>query len=381
MAAALAVATLLPPPLDLCVRHPADVGAARRQARQLAAGLGLEVRHCEEIALAVTELASNLVRHAGGGRLVLTPLVQAGRRGLELAALDLGPGIPDPARALTDGFSTAGGLGYGLGTVHRLMDTLDIVSPPGQGTRLVCRKWFGPESGSGPGTGLEPMPEPVPVPETVALPDSPLDIGAATRPKPGEACNGDDLLILPEHGRTLVGVIDGLGHGAAARQAAAAARGFIQGHPGQPLAQLFQGAGDACRDTRGCVMALARFDWRLGRLSFAALGNIEARVIGAPDHSHRGHFNFMIRRGIVGLTRSGVPVTEHAWPAAAMLVLHSDGLDTHWTWADFPNLTDQPAAVIAQGLLRRLAKPEDDATVLVVRTPRARASGVPAVAP
>lgn len=379
MAAALTVAPPFPPPLDLWVRHPADVGEARRQARQLAAGLGLEVQQREAIALAATELATNLVCHAGGGRLILTPLEQAGRRGLELATLDQGPGIPDPVQALTDGFSTAGSLGYGLGTVRRLMDTLDIVSPPGQGTRLVCRKWFGPESGPGPGP--EPVPVPVPVPETTARPDSPLDIGAATRPKPGETCNGDDLLILPGRGWTLVGVIDGLGHGAAARQAAAAARGFIQEHPGQPLAWLFQGAGDACRDTRGCVMALARFDLRLGRLSFAALGNIEARVIGAPGHSHRGHFNFMIRRGIVGLDRSEVAETEHAWPPAAMLVLHSDGLDTHWTWADFPDLTDQPAAVIAQGLLRRLARPVDDATVLVVRTPPASVSGLPAAAP
>jgi hypothetical protein len=83
----------------------------------------------------------------------------------------------------------------------------------------------------------------------------------------------------------------------------------------------------------------------------------------------------------VGLDRSEVAETEHAWPPAAMLVLHSDGLDTHWTWADFPDLTDQPAAVIAQGLLRRLARPVDDATVLVVRTPPASVSGLPAAAP
>ena len=107
----------LPATVTLHVSHPADVAAARQAARKLAETVGLEPSAGEEIALAVSELATNLVRHTEGGRLVLTPFTADGRVGLQLESLDAGPGIPDIGRASTDGFSTAGGLGNGLGTV------------------------------------------------------------------------------------------------------------------------------------------------------------------------------------------------------------------------------------------------------------------------
>ncbi len=128
---------MLPPPQTVEVDHESSVGAARRAARTMAAALGFAPTACEEIALAITELATNLVKHAGRGTLTLTPLADGGRLGVEMESRDEGPGIANVEQALGDRFSTAGTRGTGLGAVNRLMDELDITSRRGSGTRIV----------------------------------------------------------------------------------------------------------------------------------------------------------------------------------------------------------------------------------------------------
>lgn len=120
------------------------IGRARRRARRAAHLLGLDRVPSERVALAATELASNLVRHGGGGLLIVRQIAHREREeqvGIELEARDEGPGIPDLAAALRDGFSTAGTLGSGLPGVQRLMDEFTISSAPGQGTRVIARLW------------------------------------------------------------------------------------------------------------------------------------------------------------------------------------------------------------------------------------------------
>jgi anti-sigma regulatory factor (Ser/Thr protein kinase) len=330
------------PPQTLEVLHESSVSAARRAARTLAESLGFDPTACEEIALVMTELTTNLIKHARGGNLTLTPLDDAGRVGLELESRDTGPGIDNIERALGDRYSTAGTRGTGLGAVNRLMDELDITSERGRGTRLVCRKWV-----------RQPL---------VSLRPCPLAFGVATRPRQPGTDNGDAFVIKQWAESALVGIMDGLGHGQFAFRAAQAARQYVESHFDQPLDQIFRGVGRACRSTRGVVMALARFDWGQGRLVFASVGNIEVRVYPASES-----FRFIVRRGVLGLNAPNAVVTENPWPPDHLLVLHSDGLRTHWGWKDVPRLVDQPAPALAQELLRLLAKEEDDATVIVVR--------------
>jgi len=329
-------------PQTVEILHPSHVGSARRAAKTLAEGIGFDRAFCEEIALTMTELATNLIKHAQGGKLTLTPLDDGGRIGLEIESRDSGPGIADVEQALTDRFSTAGTRGTGLGAVNRLMDELDITSEHGRGTRIACRKWVRQHPDS-----IRPCP---------------LAFGVATRARqPGED-NGDAFVVKHWAESVLVGVIDGLGHGQFAHRAAQAARQYAESHFDLPLDQIFRGAGRACRATRGVVMALARFDWGRDRLVFASVGNIEVRVFPGS-----ALFPFSIRRGVIGLNAPNAMVTEHPWPPSHMLVLHSDGLRTHWSWKDFPGVAEQPAQALAQEFLRLLAKEEDDATVIVVR--------------
>ncbi|HET8629507.1 MAG TPA: ATP-binding protein [Thermomicrobiales bacterium] len=122
----------------LAVRGQADVERARREARALAGALGFPTVATEELVLAVSELATNLVRHARDGALTLRAL--SSLAGVEVESRDAGPGIADVAAALRDGYSTAGGLGGGLGGVRRLMDDFEVATGPA-GTRIVARKW------------------------------------------------------------------------------------------------------------------------------------------------------------------------------------------------------------------------------------------------
>jgi anti-sigma regulatory factor (Ser/Thr protein kinase)/serine/threonine protein phosphatase PrpC len=335
-----------PTPHVIRVSHMSDVAVARQATTALAAAIGFVGKDCEEIALAVSELATNLVKHAHGGTLMLTALVEERRVGLQITSHDGGPGIADVGQALTDGFSTVGSLGYGLGTVNRMMDTMDITSQPGQGTRIVCRRW-------------------VRQAEHRTLPER-LDCGAATRAHPLMGVNGDAFVLKQWSGGALVGVIDGLGHGQFAHRAAQTAWQYVESHFDQPLEALFRGVEHTCSATRGVVMALARFVYSpsssVYRLTFASIGNIEAHLFDSPQPGR-----FLVRRGVLGLHAPMPAVTEHPWGARSLLVLHSDGVRTRWQWEDFRHLAEAPATVIARQLLRSLARGNDDATVVVVK--------------
>ena len=122
------------------VRADADVVAARQAARALAARLGFSATDLTEIATAVSEVVRNIVRFAGAGA-VLVELLDQPRRGIRITAHDAGPGIPDVAQALQDGYSTYRGLGLGLPGARRLMDEFAVASEPGRGTTVTMTKW------------------------------------------------------------------------------------------------------------------------------------------------------------------------------------------------------------------------------------------------
>lgn len=132
-------------PLDehVLVTGDADIVAARSRAKALAEGLGFSRTDQTVIAAAVSEVARNIVVHAGAGEIALRTRRRDGRCALVVVATDQGPGIADPEQALTDGYSTGGSLGVGLPGARRLMDSLEIDSQVGRGTTVTMLKWAG----------------------------------------------------------------------------------------------------------------------------------------------------------------------------------------------------------------------------------------------
>jgi len=339
---------------DFEIANRADAAEARRAGRELASRIGFDEPEAEEIAIVISELASNIVKHARRGALALRPVERDGNPGVEIEATDEGPGLADPEAAIGDGFTTTGSLGCGLGAVNRLLDELEVGLREGAeaGLRLRGRRWIHDRRSGAPAA-------------------IPLHFGVATRPHAGMTINGDSFVACRWKGGALAGVVDGLGHGAFAHRAAETARHYLEMHREEPVEALFRGTARACRPTRGVVMAVARFEVAeptalpVGgvRLSVAALGNVEVRFARAEETSH-----LSFPRGIVGFSSTLPRPLDFLWVPGDMLILASDGLDPRWKWTDFPGLRDAPAARIAETLLKRLGRDDDDATVLVVKS-------------
>lgn len=122
-------------------RTDADVVSARHVVRRWATELRFSLVDQTKLVTAASELARNTVQYGGGGTLRLDALADGRRRGLRLVFEDQGPGIPDLDRAMTDGYTTGGGLGLGLSGSRRLASEFAIVSAPGQGTRVTLVRW------------------------------------------------------------------------------------------------------------------------------------------------------------------------------------------------------------------------------------------------
>jgi len=118
-----------------------DVVRVRQKVRAQAVVLGFSLVDQTKIVTAASEIARNTVLHGGGGRMDMDTVRQSGRVGLRLVFSDKGPGIPDVARALVDGFSTGGGLGLGLSGSKRLSNEFDIKSTVGEGTTVTLVRW------------------------------------------------------------------------------------------------------------------------------------------------------------------------------------------------------------------------------------------------
>lgn len=127
--------------LTLNLRHANDVLWARQEVKRFAGKLAFKPTDLDRIEVATSELATNMVKHAGGGRLIVSEIARDGQVGLEIVAVDEGPGIPDLASALEAGFSTTGSFGDGLSALQELMDKFEITTEPRRGTRVVVEKW------------------------------------------------------------------------------------------------------------------------------------------------------------------------------------------------------------------------------------------------
>jgi anti-sigma regulatory factor (Ser/Thr protein kinase) len=320
------------------VEAAGNASAVRRAAERLAAALGMPERRGNDLAIVVAEAAGNLAKHAEQGVLLLRPVRTTEQAGVEIVAIDRGPGMADVARSIGDGHSTAGTLGIGLGAVVRQASWVDLHSVPGKGTVLVAQVWP-----SGP-------------------PEVPWAAGL-TRPLTGEPVCGDGFGIREVDGCRQVLVCDGLGHGRLAAAATQeAVRVFAQTTAGSPAA-VVEALHRTLAHTRGAALAVAELDPDGGRVRYAGLGNIAGTVL-LPDGTRRGMVSLP---GIAGHQRRQIREYGYPLPPAAVLLMHSDGVVDRWNPADYPGLLTHSPQVIAATVLRDAGTRRDDAGVLVAR--------------
>jgi anti-sigma regulatory factor (Ser/Thr protein kinase) len=326
----------------VAIDDPSRVGEARRAAAGVAASVQLDETDAGKFALLVTEAATNIAKHAGRGEIMLRSIDGRDGRAVELVAIDGGPGIRDLDRALSDGYSTAGTSGAGLGAFSRLATRFDIYSSPGAGTVLAAR--IEVDRGQSPAARG-------------------VDVGVVRAAKRGETECGDDWgIVVDETGRATLTVADGLGHGGSAALASRRAVEIAAEHAADPAGAVVASVHAGLRATRGAALAVAELSSTGSSIRYAGLGNISASVV-SPGESR----SLVSHNGIAGHEMRKIQEFPYEWPPNALLVVHSDGVSSRWDLSRYPGLLLRDPSVVAGVIYRDYSRGRDDALIVVVR--------------
>jgi len=327
--------------LRLPVEDASHVAEARREAVELATGLGFDEVQAGRVALAVTEAATNLLKHAQRGEILAGCIARGGAEGMEFYVLDRGPGIADVAASLRDGMSSAGSAGIGLGALSRLSSRFDVYTQRGKGTVMHFEIWPRPHD---------------------EVSSEGVDAAALCVAKPGEEVAGDAWLLREAKGRLVVLLVDGLGHGPDAAAAAATARKFVWDHWDDEPAELVEGMHQALKSTRGAAAAVVALKPATHVGAYCGVGNIACSV-----HAAGASRSLVSHNGTLGYNMRKIQEFPFPFPAGALLIAHSDGIGTRWDLGAYPGLESRSPALIAAALYRDHERGRDDATVAVLR--------------
>ena len=327
--------------------------ACRQAVQVLAERLEFPAARIGQVALAVTEAASNLHKHAEQGSLLLCVNRDGPQPGIDLVTIDAGPGVRDVSAAVRDGHSTAGTLGIGLGAIQRLADFSDLYSRAGRSTSLVARFCAVP--------GGTTPPDP-PEPGGAARPPEPPwpPWAGLLRPITGETECGDAYGAVRAGGAVTAVLCDGLGHGPLA--AAAAAEGVaavLEDPAGEPTA-LLERVHRRMSGTRGGAVGIVRIDGP--QAWFAGLGNVAASIVSGGERK-----NMISLPGIAGHQARAIRQFEYPVPPGAAVILHSDGISSRWEAAALPGIAARDPLLIAAVLLAAAGIHRDDAGILVLK--------------
>lgn len=329
------------------VQEGSQVAEPRRAAMLLAQRLGFSEERAGKAGLVAAELATNLAKHAVSGEILMRALGSGGTPyeppGLEILAIDAGPGLRDEAMARRNGYSSTGTLGHGLGALERQSDFFQIYSQP-SGTVAVARLW------------RDASPDPV----RRLL----YDIGAVHVSMAGQEVCGDGWCWHATDTRLTILVADGLGHGLAAHDASRLAVRIFEEHEAETPERIITDIHAGLRPTRGAAVAATAMDLERGVLRYCGLGNISAVIL----HHDGARHSLVSQNGTAGHSAGRIHEYRYPMPAESMLVMASDGLGSHWNLDAYPGLLTRHPSIIAGVLYRDFNRRRDDVTVVVARS-------------
>jgi anti-sigma regulatory factor (Ser/Thr protein kinase) len=334
-----------PSHISFIVNERSYLARLKREIHALAVQAGFDQKKLNEVDIVVSELGSNLVKHAKSGEL-LAGVVNIGHvKALELIALDQGPGIPDPDRMLLDGVSTTQTLGHGLGSIRRLSDSFELYTQKDWGTIVLCR---------------------------INLTDKPatsgrrsgLNLRSLVIAKPGETFSGDGCFsLVAKDGTIRLLVADGLGHGPEASSAVEAAIDALKTSGIESPAETIRHIHAAIKRTRGVVATIIVLDPVEKTWTICGVGNISIRFSGS--NQAKGYLSY---NGIVGhnipnsLNDQVVALQEYQ-----QIVLCSDGIKSRWEHAKFPGIQKYELIIQAAALYKDFARKTDDMSIIIGR--------------
>lgn len=320
---------------------PSCATDARRAAREIAGSLGMCSTLRERTAIVATELVTNVVKHGGGGEVIVQSFADVQGRGVEILALDKGPGIADLSRAMADGYSTAGSAGSGLGAIRRLSTLLEVYSRRGLGTAVLARI----------------------VSEPVKASEAGFVACCLARPMHYHEPCGDSGAWLIGGRKASICLVDGLGHGPEAAKASGRAIEIFQAIGLADAEKSVAAIHGGLRATRGAAVAVASLDMAGSFVRFSGLGNISGALIDSGSLHKMATGN-----GIAGHSNAPrIRSVEYSFRSAPLLLLHSDGLVSRWTLDTYPGLSEAHPALVAGVLMRDFARGRDDASAIALR--------------
>lgn len=325
------------------VLDEASLTLVRERIREVAASSSIATEIVDRAVLVASELGRNQLRHALAGRMVVQPIARGEHLGLEITALDRGDGLADAAAAL-DQFRarSAGTLGVGVGSVRRLSSEVDFDVRLGEGTRIKARLF---------GDGVPRRRE----------------VGIYGRPHSEETVSGDHAALwrLAGSDSLVLVVTDGLGHGPPAREASYTAMAAVSQHSTEAPASILEACERSLGGTRGVVMAACRIDETTGSMEAASVGNIELQICGPRDARRFGGSSAIV--GGKG-HRPVKPRTETTTVAPDdLVIMTSDGISSKLSVEQDLALLREHPIVVAQRIMERFGRTNDDALVLVAR--------------
>jgi anti-sigma regulatory factor (Ser/Thr protein kinase) len=316
------------------------VAEARRLSIDVATREGLDESDASRAAIVATELGTNLIKHAEHGEISITAFDDSDGKGVEVLALDKGPGILDLQRSLADGHSTAGSAGSGLGSVRRNADVFGINSQAGRGTAVLAR--------------IRPKGQRV---------TASYIVSSLSAPYPGETVCGDGWSARHTGRKLMVLLADGSGHGPLAHVAAVRAIEMFGERGSETPEQIAQSVHRALGATRGAAIAIAEIDLPRGHVNFSGIGNISAALLD------RGSLRRMVSyNGTAGHSAPKIHAFQYPFQGPATVILHSDGLTARWDLDQYPGLAAAHPSLISGVLYRDYRRGRDDATVVTVRS-------------
>lgn len=306
---------------------------------------GFTERKVAEIDLIVSEMTSNIIKHAKGGEILYRTVV--GARQLptfEVICVDQGPGMSDTARMMKDGMSTTGTLGQGLGAIDRLSSVSQVYSIPGWGTILYALV-----------NAEEPKDE---RPQLLDV-----DVRALCVNKPRETVCGDGYRVRKTTHDVRIFFGDGLGHGPEAKAAVDSAGNFFMDSNENSPMEMIRQMHERVRRTRGLVTSIAIFDKKNLEWRICGVGNISVRLYTGLEFR-----NYMSFNGTVGLnipkslkdSTFDIEKNQH-------LIMASDGIRSRWNVSHYPSIFKYDNTILATALYRDNFRGNDDASVLVAK--------------
>lgn len=296
-----------------------------------------------KIDIIVSEITSNLIKHAGGGELLYRVLLHRDTPTFEIICIDRGPGIKDVLHAMKDGSSTTKTLGGGMGSMDRLSTTFQVISMQDWGTLLYSRVVSTKEEGE--------------------KPHFDVDIRALLVPKPPEEECGDGYAVVHNKAYTRILFGDGLGHGKHAAEAINVAKKFFLNCDESDPVSIVRQMHEEVRRTRGLVATVAVLDRKSNNWNICGVGNINTRMYTGIEYR-----TYMAYNGTIGLN---IPNSMKASTIASEknqhLIMCSDGIVTRWNLNRYPYIFKYDPFIVAGAIYKDFSRGNDDASVFIAK--------------